>query len=234
MRLGLIFLLFGIAILSGQADSVVWKHYARGGLARADSSSGGFGYYRLNRQSLNTFNDLRLFGYNLENDSFIYIRYKSSNKYTARPHFYRYTTTSYRKNTRAKVALQYHFNQGLGYFIKDYKSGLINLEIGHAFDMSDYLNETRKTSYLKTGFFWDHDSRGFSTKIEIEHFQQISEIIESNLTRNQYLFEFVLPLKNGLSFNINYELEDYHEKGQNDASSVTMAFGWKGNLKWSL
>ena len=147
---------------------------------------------------------------------------------------YRYTTTSYRKNTLANVALQYHFNQGLGYFIKDYKSGLINLEIGHAFDMSDYLNETRKTSYLKTGFFWDHDSRGFSTKIEIEHFQQISEIIESNLTRNQYLFEFVLPLKNGLSFNINYELEDYHEKGQNDASSVTMAFGWKGNLKWSL
>ena len=77
-------------------------------------------------------------------------------------------------------------------------------------------------------------SRGFSTKIEIEHFQQISEIIESNLTRNQYLFEFVLPLKNGLSFNINYELEDYHGKSQKDASSVTMAFGWKGDLKWSL
>ena len=81
MRLRLIFLLFGITILSGQADSVVWKHYARGGLARADSSSGGFGYYRLNRKSLNTFNDLRLFGYGIENDSFIYIRYKSSNKY---------------------------------------------------------------------------------------------------------------------------------------------------------
>ena len=127
MIIRLIFLLFAVAILSGQADSAVWKHYARGGLARADSSSGGFVYYRLNRQSLNTFNDLRLFGYGIENDSFIYIRYKSSNKYTTLPQFYRYTTTSYRKNTRAKVALQYHFNQGLGYFIKDYNNGLIKL-----------------------------------------------------------------------------------------------------------
>ena len=233
MKLTLSFFLVGITILSAQADSVVWKHYARGGIVIADSTSGGLGYYRINRRSETIFRDLRLFAYGLKNDAFIYLRYKSSDKYETHPKFYRYTTTSYRKNTRAGVDLQYHFNQGLGMFVKEYKSGLMNLEIGHAFDMSNYLNETRKTSYVKTAFFWDHDGSGFSTKLELEHFRQISEINVNNLSRNQYMFVLIIPLKNSVSLNMIYEMENYLENKRGTVSSITFSVGKKGNLKGS-
>ena len=231
MKLTLSLFLVGITILSAQADSVVWKHYARGGIVIADSTSGGLGYYRINRRSETIFRDLRLFAYGLKNDAFIYLRYKSSDKYETHPKFYRYTTTSYRKNTRAGGDLQYHFNHGLGMFVKEYKSGLMNLEIGHAFDMSNYLNETRKTSYVKTAFFWDHDGSGFSTKLELEHFRQISEINVNNLSRNQYMFVLIIPLKNSVSLNMIYEMENYLENKKGNVSSITFSLGKKGNLK---
>jgi hypothetical protein len=231
MKLTLSFFLVGITILSAQADSVVWKHYARGGIVIADSTSGGLGYYRINRRSETIFRDLRLFAYGLKNDAFIYLRYKSSDKYETHPKFYRYTTTSYRKNTRAGVDLQYHFNQGFGMFVKEYKNGLMNLEIGHAYDMSNYLNETRKTSYVKTAVFWDHDGSAFSTKLELEHFRQISEINVNNLSRNQYMFELIIPLKNSVSLNMIYEMENYLENKRGTVSSITFSVGKKGNLK---
>ena len=225
-------LILNVQKISAQKDSTLtWKHYTRGGFAKTDSSIGGFGYYRINRQTNKTFRDLRVFSYNLKNDSFIYIRYKTSDKYSSRPKFYRYTTSSYRKNTRAKVALQYHFNQGLGYFINNYQNGLINFELGHAFDISDY---SWSHWSIITYAFLHHDTKWFSTKLEAEHFEQISEIVENNLSRNQFLFEMIIPLKHNFSININYELEDYHRKNQIDASSTTIAIGWKGNLSWSL
>ena len=232
-------LIIGLILVSAlplfaQADSISWKHYAQGGMAHSDSLIGGFGYYRLNRQTEKTFRDLRLFAYGLKKDSFIYLRYKTSDKYATRPRFYRYTITSYRKNTRANVALQYHFNQGFGLFINQYENGLINAELGHAFDMSDYLNETRKTSYIKTGAFWDHDTNRFYTKLELEYFKQISEVVENDLSRIQYMLEVIVPIKAGLSFNINYEMEDYMNKSLTDASSLTLAIGWQGNLKWTF
>ena len=106
-----------------------------------------------------------------------------------------------------------------------------SIEIGHGFDMSDYLNATRKTSYLKGGIFWDHNSPWFSTKLEFEHFQQISEIVESNLSRNQYIFEVIIPYKEKLYFNINLEVEDFIIPTQIDASSLTIALGWKGDFR---
>ncbi|GIS36221.1 MAG: hypothetical protein Ct9H90mP7_2290 [Candidatus Neomarinimicrobiota bacterium] len=42
--------------------------------------------------------------------------YKSSEKYGADSKLYRYTITSVRKNTRVDMNLQYHYNQGFGYF----------------------------------------------------------------------------------------------------------------------
>ena len=60
-------------MLSAQKDSTLtWKHYTRGGIANTDSTIGGFAYYRINRQTDNTFRDLRVFSYSLKNDSFIY------------------------------------------------------------------------------------------------------------------------------------------------------------------
>ena len=55
--------------------------YVRGGGAQAEKDRGIFGYYRINRQTPFTFRDLRLFGYGLEKESFIYVRYKSSDRY---------------------------------------------------------------------------------------------------------------------------------------------------------
>ena len=229
-----ILFIISFAACIAQTDSLLWKQYVRGGGAQAEKDKGFFGYYRLKRQTPFTFRDLRLFGYGLEKESFIYVRYKSSDRYRTLNEFYRYTTTSYRKNTRAGVQLQYHFNQGLGLFVKEYQQGLVNIEIGHAFDVSDYLNAERKTSYVKCGVYWDHDTARFSTKLEVEHFQQISEIHVSNLTRNQYLFELIFPIKNGVSINMNYELEDYLGQSQTNISSFSVALDWRGNLKWTF
>ena len=224
-KASIIFLLF-FTTVTGQADSTNWKHYFRLGAAGVDSSTGAFGYYRLNMQNKTAFRDLRFFSYSLDKNSFVHLRYKSSDKYISRPNFYRYTITSFRKNTRANLNLQYHFNQGFGYFIKDYDNGLINAELGHAFDTSDYLNATRKTSYLKTGIFWDHNTNYFSSKLEIEYFEQISEVIENKLSRGQYLLQLIIPMNKNYFVNINFEKEEFFDKNQTDASSIILAIQW--------
>ena len=217
--------------VNAQPDSTKWKQYSRFGSVSVDSTSGVFGFFRLNRKTDVTYKDLRLFAYGIQNQSFVYLRYKSSNKYGVNSKFYRYTITSVRKNTRVDMDLQYHYNQGFGYFANQYKNGLINIEIGHGFDMSDYLNATRKTSYLKGGIFWDHNTPWFSSKLEYEHFQQISEIVESNLSRNQYIFEVIFPLSGNLYVNLNIEVEDFLIREQTDASSLTLAVGWEGDIR---
>ena len=224
-KASIIFLLF-FTTVTGQADSTNSKHYFRLGAAGVDSSTGAFGYYRLNMQNKTAFRDLRFFSYSLDQNSFVHLRYKSSDKYISRPNFYRYTITSFRKNTRANLNLQYHFNQGFGYFIKDYDNGLINAELGHAFDTSDYLNATRKTSYLKTGIFWDHNTNYFSSKLEIEYFEQISEVIENKLSRGQYLLQLIIPMNKNYFVNINFEKEEFFDKNQTDASSISLAIQW--------
>ena len=221
----IIFVIF-FTTVTGQTDSTNWKHYFRLGAAGVDSSTGAFGYYRLNMQNKTAFRDLRFFSYSLDQNSFVHLRYKSSDKYISRPNFYRYTITSFRKNTRANLNLQYHFNQGFGYFIKDYDNGLINAELGHAFDTSDYLNATRKTSYLKTGIFWDHNTNYFSSKLEIEYFEQISEVIENKLSRGQYLLQLIIPMNKNYFVNINFEKEEFFDKNQTDASSISLAIQW--------
>jgi hypothetical protein len=220
-----------VSILYAQPDSTKWKQYSRIGSVNVDSTSGVFGFFRLNRKTDATYKDFRLFAYGIQNQSFLYLRYKSSNKYGVDSKFYRYTITSIRKNTRVDMNFQYHYNQGFGYFANQYKNGLINIEIGHGFDMSDYLNATRKTSYLKSGIFWDHNTTWFSSKFEFEHFQQISEVVESNLSRNQYIFEVILPINKSAYVNLNIEVEDFLIKKQTDASSLTLALGWEGDIR---
>ena len=217
--------------LNAQPDSTKWKQYSRIGSVSVDSTSGVFGFFRLNRKTDITYKDLRLFAYGIQNQSFVYLRYKSSNKYGVNSKFYRYTISSIRKNTRVDMNLQYHYNQGFGYFVNQYKNGLINIEVGHGFDMSDYLNATRKTSYLRGGIFWDHNTPWLSSKLEYEHFQQISEIVESNLSRNQYIFEVIFPLNKNVYINLNIEVEDFLIREQTDASSLTLAVGWEGDIR---
>ena len=155
-----ILLLLFVSLIFSQSDSLKWKHYGHS-LSNAQSQNGAFGYYRLNRKTDDTFRDLRLFVHNLQNESFVYLRYKSSDKYNSNSRFYRYTTSFFRKNSQANLDLQYHVNQGLGIFLNQYENGLINVEIGHVFDMSNFLNDTRKTSHAMAGIFGIMIQNGF-------------------------------------------------------------------------
>jgi hypothetical protein len=214
-------------------DSVSWKQFIRGGLVQVSKDNGISGYYRLNRTSKYSFGDLRLYHYSLNNNSYIFIRYKNSSKYRGYSRLYRFSTIAYQKNKKAGVALRYHFNQGLGYFLIPYNKGHIITELAHAYDMSDYLNDNRKTSYARSGIYWDHDTKFFSSKLEFEYFHQISEVVEENLSRTQIMSEIIIPLKNKISASLIYETENYKQLN-NNANSISFSIGWRGNVKWKF
>ena len=219
-----------------RTDSAKWKHYVRGGGVRVINDNGLSGYYRINRSSRYTFGDLRLYLYGLQNNSYVFIRYKSSSKYRKWPRFYRFSTIAYQKNTKAGVALRYHFNQGLGLFLLPYSKGHIITEIAHAYDMSDYLNDNRRTSYARGGLYWDHDTKLVNTKLEVEYFHQISEVVEENLSRTQAMAEVILPITKGLSAIIIYEVESYRDLDialAINKGSLSFSLGWKGTIPWT-
>ena len=217
-------------------DSAKWKHYVRGGGVQVTNDNGLSGYYRLNRSSNYSFGDLRLYLYGLQDNSYVFIRYKSSSKYRKWPRFYRFSTIAYQKNTKAGVALRYHFNQGLGLFVLPYSKGHIITEIAHAYDMSDYLNDNRRTSYARGGLYWDHDTKLFNTKLEVEYFYQISEEVEENLSRTQAMAEVIFPITKGFSAIIIYEIESYRDLDIAVAinkGSLSFSLGWKGTIPWT-
>jgi len=217
-------------------DSAKWKHYVRGGGVQVTNDNGLSGYYRLNRSSNYSFGDLRLYLYGLKDNSYVFIRYKSSSKYRKWPRFYRFSTIAYQKNTKAGVALRYHFNQGLGLFVLPYSKGHIITEIAHAYDMSDYLNDNRRTSYARGGLYWDHDTKLFNTKLEVEYFYQISEEVEENLSRTQAMAEVIIPITKGFSAIIIYEIESYRDLDIAVAinkGSLSFSLGWKGTIPWT-
>ena len=216
-----------------RTDSAKWKHYVRGGGVRVINDNGLSGYYRINRSSRYSFGDLRLYLYGLQNNSYVFIRYKSSSKYRKWPRFYRFSTIAYQKNTKAGVALRYHFNQGLGLFVLPYRKGHIITEIAHAYDMSDYLNDNRRTSYARGGLYWDHDTKWVKTKLEVEYFHQISEEVEENLSRTQAMAEIIMPITKGFSAIIIYEIESYRGIDIDipiDQGSMSFSIGWKGTI----
>ena len=218
------------------AESAKWKHYVRGGGVQVTNDNGLSGYYRINRSSRYTFGDIRLYLYGLQNNSYVFIRYKSSSKYRRWPRFYRFSTIAYQKNTQAGVALRYHFNQGLGIFVLPYTQGHIITEIAHAYDMSDYLNDNRRTSYARGGLYWDHDTKWVSTKLEVEYFHQISEEVEENLSRIQAIAEIIMPVTKDFSAIIIYEIESYRDKDiavTIDQGSLSFSLGWKGTIPWT-
>ena len=236
----ILFIVLITTVVIGQdarTDSAKWKHYVRGGGVRVINDNGLSGYYRINRSSRYTFGDLRLYLYGLQNNSYVFIRYKSSSKYRKWPRFYRFSTIAYQKNTQAGVALRYHFNQGLGLFVLPYRKGHIITEIAHAYDMSDYLNDNRRTSYARGGLYWDHDTKLFNTKLEVEYFHQISEEVEENLSRTQAMAEVIFPITKGFSAIIIYEIESYRDLDISVAinkGSMSFSLGWKGTIPWTL
>ena len=84
-----------------EKEPPTWTHYLRGGIA-VTVSSGGLGYYRIKRVQENTFNDLRVLGYFIRNETIAIIQYKSSNKFDMFPRFYKFTVTSLQHSTELK------------------------------------------------------------------------------------------------------------------------------------
>lgn len=231
-----IFIITAVSVLSAHQDSTIaWKQYARGGGVGSDANSGLSVYYRLKRTSDFTYRDLRLWGMEMGgNNSFVYLRYKTSRKYHSYEKVYTFSTFAYRQNTRTGLNLQYHVNQGIGIFLTSYGSGHINTELGYAADISDYFNSSEKTSYGKAGIFWDHDFPFASGSIEIETFLQFSDTKDSDLSRTLIELECAVPIRNGFSAVAGAEKEWYHSGSQSGDVSFSLSLGWKGFLNWNL
>ena len=181
-------------------DDLDWKQYYRLGSVYSEASDIGYtGYGRLKRTTSLTFRDIRFFGHFFKMDSEIRLRHKYSRRFLTLEKIYSYSTLIYEKNTNLNVNLRYHLNQGLGYFIRKSNSGNMTVEVGVAFDNSDYLNTEQKTTYIRGGFSIDQTVKTFSTKFEVDYFYQLSEVfLNSSLSRFQILGEAKWSINNNL------------------------------------
>ncbi len=213
-----------------------WTHYLRIGAAQEESSSGAMGFYRIKRIHGNTFHDLRLLGLFLQDATIATARYKSSQKFTFVPRLYRFTIISLRHNSVSNLKIRYHYNQGFGGFIFEKATTHLTTEIALSYDMSDYLNETRKTSYLKGGLFWDVDIGRNSLALDFEYFKQVSDILpeEANQTRYELSAEMNIPLLKEFLLTVGYEEEFYQSKNIPNVRSLYLAFGIKRSLAFFL
>lgn len=198
-----------------------WKRYYRASFIVNEKHDYGIGaYLRLKRTTDYTFRDLRMYVHFIENDSYKKIRYKNSRRLLDWRNIYNYTTVAIDQNTKIGVNIRYHGNQGFGYFVVRNRYGHLNSEIGIAYDISDYLNDSAKTSYFKSGIYWDQKFNSYELKLEIEDFIQITDILSEDLSRIEISIEFFLPLTKKLNFILGYEYEDFKNSKNNINSSA--------------
>ena len=213
-----------------------WKQYYRvsGILNNSDNQDYGLGtYFRFKRTTEHTFKDLRVFMHFIEGESYKKIRYKDSSKFRQWNQFYNYTTVSVDQNSKIGVDIRYHGNQGFGIFLKDFKRGHINGEIALAYDISDYLNTSEKTSNIKSGLYWDYDFDIFEIKLEFEDYKQITEIInDNNMSRMELLLEVYFPINDNLRIILGYEYEDFKDLENIVNSSAYLSIGYCNMLNF--
>ena len=103
-------------------DFIKWKRYFRLGMIQSSESKFGVGtYFRLKRATTYTFNDVRLFAHWISSDdTYIKLRYKSSNKFTSLNKFYKFTLVSFDQNKKVGLNIRSQGSQGIGYFLFDY------------------------------------------------------------------------------------------------------------------
>ena len=206
-------------------DHSNWKQYFRGSYIQDENNDSGLGiYYRLNKKSKYTFRDIRAYLHFIKDYEYKKIRYKSSNKFIDFKRFYNYSTISIDQNSKIGVNVRYHGNQGLGFFIKESNNGHINAEIALAYDISDYLNDSRKTSYLKSGVYYDKKINNNEIKIEVEYYTQITDLIDNiDLSRLELLVESYFEINENLNLIIGYELENFESTDNNLNSSIFLS-----------
>ena len=233
------FLLFFISPLLlahlPEKSKPTWKQYYRFGIVNNVSSFGVSNYARLKRTTKTNYHDIRFFGNFFENNTNLVLRQKSSRKLLSLDKFYSFNTLLLEKNTLSDIHIRYHSNQGFGLFIKDLEIIDLNIELGIAFDNSDYLNTQKKTSYFKAGNFIDVKLYPITLKFELEYFKQvIIEFENYNLSRINFLGEFITPLRKNLSLTLGLINQSYIEnifKNENNLFFANISFsnhlGWK-------
>ena len=219
-----------------EADSPHWKTYLRGGLVNIDQNSLGVAtYFRIKRTTNYTFGDVRLYAHMFETDQDIRVRYKSSRISIRLPWLYNFTTVSYQRNTLVNVKLRYHYNQGLGWFIRKTDSGNMTAEMGIAYDMSDYLEDARKTTYLKSAFTYDKSVRSIDAKLELDYFHQISDVVDKkNLSRLQILGELYWNFNRNLKLigGLYRELPIHNSYNNQQAALLYLTLAFNKPLQW--
>jgi len=230
-------LLFIITISLGhdtEADTPKWTSFSRGGLVNVNNNNSGVAsYFRLKRLTNYTFRDIRFYAHLFGSDQDIRLRQKSSRIFVSIPWLYNFTTVCYQRNTLVDIALRYHYNQGLGILLRNTERGNITTEMGLAYDMSNYLEDTRKTSYLKLAFTHDKDFRHINTKLELDYFYQISDINIYNLSRFQAMGELQWKFYQNLKLIGGFYQELRTNKTYNNKNTLLyITIGWSKLLKW--
>ena len=217
-----------------ELESVEWKQYYRIGLVQSNLFNSGLkGFSRLKRTTLKTFKDLRFYIHNYDKETEIRTRYKSSRRFMKYDDIYFFSTIVYEKNTIANGNLRYLYNQGIGHFITDKNNYNLTYELGLAYDNSDYLNSQVRTSFLKNSISLDVFSRNIKGKLEVDHFNQISEKIHNeSLSRLQILGEFQLSINNLFDIVIG-SFQEYQNK-KIIHNSISMAFSISKPINWDI
>ena len=113
-------------------------------------------------------------------------------------------------------------------FINESEKGHIHTEFGLAYDISDYLNDSRKTSYIKNGLYWDKSFNDMKLKLEFENFHQITDLIDNtDLSRLEFLFELYFNINDHLKIILGYELEDFNTANNKLNSSIFISIGYR-------
>ena len=215
-------------------DNIFWKSYNRLGISKVKNSFGGLTYLRLKRVTNNTFKDFRVYAHFHSKSHDIIFRVKNSEKYERLRRLYNFRTYTYHK---ANQNLRYHFNQGIGLFMYDKKKSKLTYELGLAYDMSEYLTTSDKTTYLKNSISNDFDMTFINTKLEVEYFHQISNIENQNLSRFEISVETILKINNKLRITCGV-LNNIYQNNQKitfskNKTSLYLSLETQLDLKWT-
>lgn len=217
-----------------ERESINWKKYYRiGGVQSKLFDFGLTGYGRIKRTTLTTFKDLRFYANAYNKKTEIRIRYKSSRRLIKFNNFYSFSTIVYEKNTSQNMNLRYHYSQGVGWFLQNKDNRNMTIEVGPAFDNSDYLNSEVKTSYLKSGYSIDFLIRSFKSRFELDYFYQISNNIKNqSRSRIQTLGEIEFYVTKFSDLTLGF-IQDYkNKKIINNSFWVTASISKP--LKWQF
>ena len=216
-------------------DSPDWTSYSRVGYVNVTDNSGLATYARIKRTTSHSFRDLRLYANIFEKEQDIRLRQKSSRIFINIPWIYNFTTISYQRNTLVDISLRYHYNQGIGFFLQKKEKHNTTIELGIAYDMSDYLNDTRKTSYAKLSLTNDQSFKKLSSKVEINYFQQITDVNTYNLSRFQTMIEVYIKTINNFNLLVGGYQEFPRKQNFNNKNTIFyFTINWKKKLEWSL